>query len=197
MVTSSLRVLIGDPPESTAEMDTALLESTLPETYLGTAVLTWLLTVPAFEPVPSAFAGILSLKASPMSEFVNSPPEVGVTVSCRSGFIVNPEIADSVIVCALGLFPATVTVFGPPSEPIEFARTVHVPFFTEREYAPAESVCATANPPPVSCASTKAPETPALLRVTVPEIVWVDAVIAIAPAAVAPETVSAVAEEQM
>src|SRR3989338_10530149 len=115
MVTLPLRVLTGDPEESTALIETAFLESAVPDTYLGTAVLIWLFTVPAFEPVPKAFAGMFNLKASQMSEFVNNPPEVGVTVSCRSGLIVNPEIAVSVMVCPLGLLLATVTVVGPPS----------------------------------------------------------------------------------
>ena len=80
-----------------AEIVTAFLDKTDPVDGLGIAVLFCVLIVPAFEPVPSAFAGIINLNPG-ISELVIIPPEVGVIVSCLSCFTVNPEIAVSAIV---------------------------------------------------------------------------------------------------
>ena len=80
MVMSSLRFLIGCPEASTALIDIAFFDMTLPFAEFGTAVLGCVSTVAAFEPVPRAFAGILSLNPE-ISVFVMRPPAVGVTVS--------------------------------------------------------------------------------------------------------------------
>src|SRR3989344_9364597 len=115
MVISSFRFLIGDPDESTAEMVTAFFFITAPLGGFGMAVLIVVVTVAELDPVPRELAGILSWKLAPISELVMYPPVVGVTVSGRSGFNVNPLMALTVIVWPDGLLPATVTGRGPPS----------------------------------------------------------------------------------